>query len=212
MTVSNAAGWLCSAALANFFANGRSESGAHLSMKTSMMPPQVPISCWSKSPVRSTSARRASPRSSSNTRALRKTSASPHPPPIVPNWPSSRTIILAPTSRGVEPRTFTTVARTNGLPPSRTRTASAQIWSGLVIYRWRFGFRNDAKVNEFGHYLASFGKLRLPMSFAKGCDPVSRNGFVFAFFNIEQWPSRSVAKRSGPPDDVSRWICFCTFR
>ncbi len=135
--MSSAAGRLWSAASARRRAIWRSVRGRHRSMKTSMMPPQVPICCWSKSPVRSTSANRASPPSSSNTRALRKTSASPQPPPIVPNWPSSRTIILAPTSRGVEPRTLTTVANANGLSRSRVRTASAQISSGPIMLNSR---------------------------------------------------------------------------
>src|SRR5215467_2093420 len=52
---------------------------------------------------------------------------------MVPNWPSSRTIILAPTSRGVDPRTLITVARANFCPRSRVRSASGQIWSGPIM-------------------------------------------------------------------------------
>ena len=75
-----------------------------------MTPPQI-LSSPSVGSVRSTTTVRDSP-SSMVSMALCQTSASPHPPPIVPaNVPSGRSSITAPVDRGVEPDVSDTVAK-----------------------------------------------------------------------------------------------------
>src|ERR1700756_3714631 len=57
-----------------------------------------------------------------------RTSDSTHPPPTVPRIdPSSRTSILAATTEGIEPRTFTMVASAAALPSRRSLTISSKM-------------------------------------------------------------------------------------